>query len=109
MFEAAWTGCYPCLCFGEWIIKKDGKDVSDAIPDDLRHYHMNTEGTYERWYFDDNYSEVFESYEDGLGLYQWIEQNPWIDRICHNEEEKQDLFYAISGADFRPGSCGGCI
>ena len=33
MVEAKWSGEYPTLCFGEWTLNVDGKDVSLAIPE----------------------------------------------------------------------------
>ena len=31
MVEAYWSGKYPCLCFGEWRLKVNNKDVTDKI------------------------------------------------------------------------------
>lgn len=82
MVEAHWNGSYPCLCFGEWMLKVNDKDVSDKIPDELRKDSMNTYGIYKRWYFDDNYLEKFESYENGLKMHEWIKENAyWLDKI----------------------------
>ena len=44
--EAEWTGCYPRLCSGKWILKVGGVNVSDKIPEDLQRSPMNTYGTY---------------------------------------------------------------
>ena len=33
MVEAKWSGEYPTLCFGEWTLNVDGKDVSLSIPE----------------------------------------------------------------------------
>ena len=33
---ATWTGSYPCLCHGEWMLEVDGKDYTEAIPKDYR-------------------------------------------------------------------------
>ena len=109
-FEVEWTGGWPCLCIGEWIIRKHGVDVSKYIPEHLRCSSMNTTGTYSEWYFDENYLEVFEDYEDGLELPEWIVDNDnWISQICDTVEEKEELFEAIQSQDWRTGSCGGCI
>ena len=32
MVVAKWTGCFPCLCSGEWKLYIDGQDVSFLIP-----------------------------------------------------------------------------
>ena len=65
MVEAKWSGSYPCLCYGKWTLKVNGKDVSNMIPKELRESSMNTYGTYQTWHFED-LLEVFEDYEDGL-------------------------------------------
>ena len=43
--NAHWSGRYPTLCFGEWTLEIDGKNVSDKIPSDLINSPMNTAGT----------------------------------------------------------------
>lgn len=43
-FRAEWTGGYPCLCWGEWKLYKDNKDISHLIPEELRYCPMNTYG-----------------------------------------------------------------
>lgn len=108
MFDVQWTGAWPCLCFGEWIIRKNGVDVSCLMPDEMRHCEMNTAGTYSSWHFED-WEEVFEDYEDGLECEEWIADNAWISELCDSHEEMVELFYAIQAQDWRHGSCGGCI
>lgn len=109
MVEAKWSGSYPCLCFGEWTLKVNGKDVSKKIPEDLRNSSMNTYGTYQSWHFE-NWLEVFEDYTDGLECEEWIEANKeWLDNISTDISIQKEIFYAISENDFRSGSCGGCI
>jgi len=109
MVEANWSGSYPCLCFGEWTLKVNGKDVSDKIPEDLRESSMNTYGTYQSWHFED-WMEVFEDYEDGLDCEAWIEENDeWLSEITKDYSIKEQIFAAIQSEDFRSGSCGGCI
>lgn len=109
-FEVEWTGSYPCLCYGEWKIKKNGVDLSNIIPEDIKHSPMDTYGIYQSWYFDENWMEDFEDYEDGLCCDNWINRNDyWISKICNNYDEKVMLFNAISEKDFRANSCGGCI
>ena len=52
--EVEWTGEYPCLCYGKWILKIGGKDCSKLIPKKLRvHSDMNTFGKYDKWHFED--------------------------------------------------------
>ena len=107
--NAKWTGSYPCLCFGRWILEVDGKDVSKLIPPELRTNSMNTFGTYQSWHFE-NWMEVFEDYEDGLGETDWIEGNKdWLSLITDSYETMREIYNAIASEDFRRGSCGGCI
>lgn len=109
MIEANWSGSYPCLCFGEWTLKVDGKDVSKKIPEDLRKSSMNTYGTYRSWHFED-WMEIFEYYVDGLDCGEWIEENDkWLSEITTDYSIKEQIFIAIQSKDFRHGSCGGCI
>lgn len=108
--EAKWSGEYPCLCFGEWTLKVNGKDVSSKIPKNLRKYSMNTIGTYQRWDFNNAELEMFEDYDDGLECEEWILENKeWLDNISTDISTQRDIFLAINAEDFRSGSCGGCI
>ena len=110
MVEAYWDGLYPTLCFGTWTLRVNGKDVSALIPKELRHNEMNTYGTYQSWYFDEDWLEVFEDYEDGLDCDEWVSENKyWLDTITDDTKVQDDIYYAISENDWRHGSCGGCI
>lgn len=59
-FRAEWTGSYPCLCSGEWILTAETteydevrgaysvtEDISHLIPEDLRKSSMGCEGIYD--------------------------------------------------------------
>ena len=71
---------------------------------------MNTYGTYQSWYFNDDYSVEFKDYTDGLECDEWIEANKeWLDNISTDIFAQEEIFYAINENDFRSGSCGGCI
>lgn len=105
MVEAIWTGSYPTLCDGVWVLRIDGEDYSDAIPEELRHTHMNTFGTYASWHFED-WQEVFEDYDDGLDYEDWVAQNPWVLNL---PTDAFSIFLAFQAEDWRHGSCGGCI
>lgn len=107
MFEVEWTGDYPHLCSGEWIIKKDGKIIE--LPKSVSKSHMGTLGTYSEWTFDENYCEFFEDYEDGLCFEDWIVVNIWVKRITTDVTEQKELYKKISEKDWRHNSCGGCI
>ena len=122
LFKAEWTGCYPSLCVGEWKlyrkyedILEDGTkdigydDISNLIPEDLKHEPMNTYGTYEEWEFDYNYEEQFTSYRHGLKFEEWCKENEsWIHLICEQKDYK-NLYEAFQQEDWRYESCGGCI
>ena len=56
--DVDWTGSYPNLCSGKWIIKIDEKQIS--IPSALINSSMGTFKSYETWYFDEDWSEIFE-------------------------------------------------
>lgn len=107
---AEWSGEWPCLCYGTWTLIVNDEDVSDKIPDELRSSPMGTYGEYQSWHFDENWSEVFDSYIDGLQCDEWIEKNKdWLDKISTDHSLQTQIYSAISEADFRTGSCGGCI
>ena len=103
--RAEWTGQYPCLCSGEWKLFIGDQDYSHMIPEDKRRSHMNTAGVYSDWHFE-NWTEVFEDYEDGLEFEEWLVENPWVRDLPAPD---LDIFVAFSCEDFRPGQCGGCI
>ena len=109
MVEAKWSGSYPCLCYGKWTLKVNGKDVSSMIPKELRESSMNTYGTYQTWHFED-LLEVFEDYNDGLDCDDWIRENKsWLDAITTELDTQRAIYRTINAQDFRSGSCGGCI
>lgn len=105
MVVAEWTGTYPNKCSGVWKLFVNGEDFSLLIPEDKRHDEMGTYGTYQSWHFE-NWSEVFDSYEDGLQCEDWIAANPWVQKL---PASPIDVFYAIQAQDWRHGECGGCI
>lgn len=108
--EAIWTGSYPNLCRGEWMLLIDEKDVSNKIPEDYRDEPMYTNGVYSRWRFGNHWKEEWEQYEDGLGCKEWIEENKeWLDNITKDENDQKDIYFAFQLNDWRYGSCGGCI
>ena len=78
---------------------------------------MGTAGEYSSWYFDDNYSEVFEYHYSGLEYNEWISSKSGkniLELLGNNnvqlsEADLRNLYEKISEADWRSGSCGGCI
>ncbi len=108
--KANWSGMYPCLCSGEWTLFVNDKDVTEKIPEELRTEPMYTFGTYQTWYFEDDWEEVFEDYEDGMSCKEWIENNDyWLKDITDDYKVKEEIYFAIQDEDFRHNSCGGCI
>jgi len=112
MWEIQWTGYYPCLCAGEWIIKYN--NIALEIPKDIKTNHMNTYGEYNKWSFNEDWNEEWEVYQDGLIFEKWILQNkewlnPEFERLNIPESELRELYNSINSCDWRHGSCGGCI
>lgn len=121
-FKAVWTGGHQSLCVGEWKLYRkyedyleDGTkdigydDISNLIPEELRHEPMYTDDLYNRWYFDENYHEEFETYQSGFDCEDWCNENEWwIHLICDPKDYKA-LYNAFNEHDWRYESCGGCI
>jgi len=113
--EVNWTGSYPNLCSGEWEITIEGTKVN--LPDDIVNSSMGTKGEYDTWSFGENYSEDWDSYEDGDDFEQWLSySNGWVIYVFlqagiveASMEEKRRLFELIRENDWRHNSCGGCI
>lgn len=105
-----WTGGWPSLCYGEWVIEIDGVNYSDKIPEDLRVSDMGTAGCYDSWCFHNGYDVKWSSNEEGLESEDWINANRyWLKELPIDESEYPKVFELISEQDFRTGSCGGCI
>ena len=103
---AKWTSSDPCLCNREWHITIDGVEIE--LPEWKKNDHMDTYGTYYRWYSNDNgYNELF-SYTDGLTFDPWVDANPWVKELNLTLEEERALFKAISDEDWRYEDCGAC-
>lgn len=107
IWKTEWTGTWPCLCCGEWILYKNGKKVDTNIP--FGEDDAGTYGSYDLWSFGEDYSEEWEEYEDGMDCNEWIEAyKDWLKTIAE-EDEWEDIFGAFQINDWRRGSCGGCI
>lgn len=121
-FKAEWTGSYPCLCSGEWILTAEtteydeerGKysvveDISHLIPADLRKSPMFCEGMYDMWSFDEDHIEKWDTYKSGLNWSAWVQNNEsWISLFA-TPEQYIEVFKAFQKNDWRHNSCGGCI
>lgn len=104
---AKWTGAYPNLCDGEWVVTVGGEKVE--LPDEVRTHPMGTRGTHNTWTFGEDWEEVWSQYEDGLDFEPWLQENSWVSSLNLSSEEERALYDAISAEDWRYGSCGGCI
>lgn len=112
--KVEWTGSYPNLCGGEWIITYDNIELN--VPDNIKHEPMNTHGLYYEWTFDEEWDIVWTTYEEGLDKFQWIETNEqWVRQMFEEKDIKvtdellSELYDMISIEDWRYGSCGGCL
>lgn len=107
--ETIWTGGYPNLCCGEWMLFIDGKDMSNKIPEDYRNKPMYTYGYYNLWHLR-NWEVKWDNYVDGFECEDWIKENKeWLDKITKDENEQEDIYYAFQLNDWRYCSCRGCI
>lgn len=109
-----WTGHFPCLCCGKWIITYNG--IQLTIPEDLKEQPMDTFGEFGTWHFDEDYMEEWDFYTDGYKKENWIYRNSdWINSMFQEhgievtDELLSELYDKIQAEDWRHGSCGGCI
>lgn len=115
-----WTGSYPTLCSGKWIITIDGKEIINKSNSKIFKNSMNTARMYtSSWYIPEKGrgAKCFESSNYGLFHPLWRKSE-----LCENllkafqenditltEDEIELLWQELSKKDFRLGSCGGCI
>lgn len=106
-YEAKWSGTYPCLCSGEWALYIDGKLCDVTIP--FQGEPADTFGEYQRWYFGDDWDEVWETYFDGLNGADWCDTyKDYLSQVAP-KSDWDDVFIAFQSEDWRHSSCGGCI
>lgn len=110
-----WTGSYPNLCSGKWIITIDGIKLTGIEKEEF-----GTLNEYSSWHFNEDWLEEFDHYEDGLGLDDWVQEVKTNDinglyaslkrhGIKVTDELLSELYNRIKEQDWRHGSCGGCI
>lgn len=63
-----WTGTYPALCYGEWIISIDGKSLENLGND-----HFATYNEYRSVYMNGDYDTVEDYYDAGFVLQEWLD------------------------------------
>lgn len=107
-FTAKWSKQGHTLCLGHWDINYQGLPI--VLPTERQTQDMGTKGIYNFIDPDD------ELYLEGLDEDDWLLENiEWLSDVFieHDiplEEENMRLFYqAVNKADWRCGSCGGCI
>ena len=105
---ADWSGGYPNLCFGEWTLSHNGKEIDVPIP--FQYKCANTLGRYYYAYFTNGWEEAFDYYDDGLDEDAWIEDNiEYLMDITDDESQYPLIYEAFQVSDWRVGSCGGCL
>ncbi len=126
MIQVQWTGSYPNLCSGEWIIKVNRVHILDAENLDSNGNaaygsflteDFGTYKNYDTWHFGDDYNEIWERYEDGLRFEEWM-LSPKFNKLNNllnknnfflSYEELNLLYRKINQYDWRNNACGGCI
>jgi len=115
--EVVWTGKYPNLCHGKWIIRIDEKPLKHTKKDTVMYSSMSTENTFNIWKFVGDYEVEWNEYTDGLPYKAWwssetgeclnklLEKN----KVTLTEEEKKYFYEQLVEHDWRHNSCGGCI
>lgn len=107
IYEAIWSGHYPTLCWGEWKLYKNNREVLTEIP--FKYSDAVTFGEYSYWSLNNDYEEVVEEYEDGLPEREWIASNSsWLETVAP-EKDWPLIYSAFTANNFRKGEYGGCI
>lgn len=107
-FSARWTITGNNICLGHWEIEYLGRPLS--LDAGRREKDMGTYGIYSFIFPDD------EEFAEGLREDDWILENiGWLSDLfaAHDipidEAHMRWFFQAINAADWRCGSCGGCL
>lgn len=106
-WTARWNHDCICLCVGFWELYHDGVKVDTKIP--FATESAGTYGDYDEWTFDEDWNDIWGTYEDGLDMPEWTAKHAdWLATIAP-ESEWAAIYDAFSSEDWRPGSCGACI
>lgn len=106
-WEARWKHDGISLCIGYWELYHDGVKVDTKIP--FATEPAGTYGDYDEWTFDEDWNDIWDSYEDGFDMSEWVaDHSDWLATIAP-ESEWPAIYDAFSSEDWRPGSCGACI
>lgn len=115
-----WTGSYPNLCSGEWLIRIDNKLIIDPNRQNygsLLKSRMDTRKEYSTWSFGENWDENWDYYYSGKNFSDWCNSEKGIKllELIKNQgfdltkEEIIFLYDSINEKDWNNNSCGGCI
>lgn len=117
--QVKWSGKYPTLCYGKWIITIDGISLTGLDNEDFRTFNT----------YDNNLLRIQTleegvvvdcTYEDGLFFEKWLEELKTHDinglyaslkKHGFNIEDVdflEKLYNEIKSSDWRHNSCGGC-
>ena len=109
-WQAEWTGSYPCHCYGEWHLYRDGEEVDlEAIGCPFIEADAGTFGHYRQWRFLENWEEEWYYVPSGLGQKKWCAKNAdWL-RKLDTPFDWREIYKAFREHDWRSGCCGGCI
>lgn len=107
-FKAKWSRAGNLLCQGHWLITYQDKEI--LLPLEKRGEDLGTYGIY---YFVDPDDPDF---AEGLKEEEWVVENvEWLldlftqYEIPYDERHLRWFFQAVNLADWRCGSCGGCM
>lgn len=100
-FKATWTGKPPRPYQGQWIVKKNDKDITFFLPTDLQVQPAFTYGEYAVWE-ENPYAAVQQFVTDGYNVPEWIERNKyWLQLMVDDDQDYQSLYLAFHENDFR--------
>lgn len=115
-----WTGKWPSLCCGKWIITIDGISLTCLDNDNFQTYNYYCNGMLEIQAMENDDEMVDANYYDGLFFEEWLEKLKTYDinglyaslkTHGFNVEDVdflEELYNKINSSDWRSSSCGGC-
>lgn len=115
--DVEWTGQYPSLCCGSWIIEIDGKRLKNL---ENNPFDTKKEYNFWKWSESDEWDTIRYSEVQGLDLGEWVDcvkynnLNNLRDSLISagfkiTNELLIELFENINIEDFQMHTCGGCI
>lgn len=99
-----YTGRYPNLCSGEWLIYING--VKHQTPF-MYGEDAETWGFYKPWYVKTTRWDF--TFYDGLTAHEWIYQHAkWLKTLHVGKGRWKEVYDKFQEKDWRKGECGGC-